>query len=324
MKASSSAHDATFTVIIAAYQAADTISEAIESVLAQTLPSSQIIVCDDGSTDDLETALTPFGERIVLLKKEHGGVASARNHALRAASGEFVVLLDADDVFLPERLGALGDLAASRPDLDLLCTDAFFEAKNEVVGRFYEQNRFAVENQRTAILSSCFVGWPAVRREQLERVGGFDESLAVASDWDAWMRMILAGGRAGLVPQPLLRYRLRDGSLSSDRLRSLRARLVLLDKVATNPDLRPEERRVLRKARGRARARARAAETTRALLERRSGARRQAISAALRPHIPLSSRAVLLLSTFRPESAARMLARQFEDRGADAPRPGDS
>ena len=251
-----------------------------------------MIVCDDGSTDDLEHALAPYRDRIILLRQERGGAGSARNRAVRAASGEFVAPLDSDDVFLPERLEALGELAAARPDLDLLSTDVYFEEDGEIVGRFYDENRFAVTEQRTAIMAGCFVGWPAARRQRLLAVGGFDESLAIAYDWAAWMRLILDGATAGLVPKPLLRYRLRPGSLSADRARSFRERVVLLDETAKSPKLRTEERRALVAARRSAVSRALTAEAREALLERRPDARRRALAMAVAPG--LSPRARLL------------------------------
>src|SRR2546422_6867419 len=97
----------TFSVVIPAYQAAGFIGDAIESVLAQTLAPIEVIVCDDGSTDDLEGALARYRNSITLLRKENGGEASAKNAGARAASGDFVAVLDADDVYFPERLEAL-------------------------------------------------------------------------------------------------------------------------------------------------------------------------------------------------------------------------
>jgi GT2 family glycosyltransferase len=313
-----------FTVVIAAYQAATTVGQAIESVLAQTLPAAQIIVCDDGSTDGLEAAVSRFGDRIELLHQEHRGVAAARNLGLRVARGEFVVLLDADDTFLSERLAELARLAIIRPDLDLLCTDAYFESNGRVVGRFYDENQFAVSDQRTAILSSCFVGWPAVRREQLQRIDGFDESLAVASaeDWDAWLRLILAGGRAGLVSQPLLRYRIHGESLSANRVRSLRARLTMLDKAATSGQLRGEEVEALEEVRRQVRSRARAAELVTALQERRPGARRAALRFAVGPGVARTTRVALVRSAITPRVAGHAFRRQFEDGDEGAARRG--
>ena len=109
---------------MAAFQAAETIGEAVESALAQTLPPHEIIICDDGSTDDIGGAIARFGERVRLLRQEHRGPGAAKQTASEAASGEFVVVLDADDTFHPRRLEALGEAAAARPDLDLLTTDA--------------------------------------------------------------------------------------------------------------------------------------------------------------------------------------------------------
>jgi GT2 family glycosyltransferase len=299
----------TFSVIIAAYQAAGTIAETVASALDQTLPPLEVIVCDDGSTDDLGAALAPFGDRITLLRKENGGAASARNHALRAASGDFVAPLDSDDLFLPRRLEALGKLAAARPDLDLLSTDVQFEASGAIVGRFYAANRFELVDQRTAIFTWCFVGWPAARRERLLAVGGFDESLVTADDWDAWIRLILHGARAGLVPEALLRYRLRPGSLSSDRTRVLRERVVLLDKTAANPDLRAEERPALARARRTASGRACLAEAREALLQKRADSRRRALRLALAPDVGLRTRALGAGAALLPRLAARVLAR---------------
>jgi glycosyltransferase involved in cell wall biosynthesis len=299
-----------FSVVIAAYQAAETIGEAVASALEQTSPPLEVIVCDDGSTDDVEAALAPYRERITFLPGEHAGAAAARNRALRVASGDFVVLLDADDVLLPRRLEALGELAVARPDLDLLSTDVYFDVDGELVGRFYDENPFPVADQRGVILKRCFVGWPAARRERLLAVGGFDESLVNGSDWDAWIRMILDGARAGLVREPLLRYRIRPGSLSSDRSRSLQARVALLDKILGHPQLTPDERKALAATRRRAHGRARAATARQALLERRPHARRHALSLAMGRGLALKTRLLALGAALLPDVGARVLARR--------------
>ena len=299
-----------FSVVIAAFQAAETIGEAVASALEQTSPPLEVIVCDDGSTDDLEAALAPYRDRITFLRGEHAGAAAARNRALRVVAGDFVVLLDADDVLLPRRLEALGELGAARPDLDLLSTDVYFDVDGELVGRFYDENPFPVADQRGVILKRCFVGWPAARRTRLLAVGGFDESLVNASDWDAWIRMILDGARAGLVREPLLRYRLRPGSLSSDRTRSLQSRVALLEKILGHPQLTPDERKALAATRRRAHGRARAATARQALLERRPHARRHALSLAVGRGPALKTRLLALGAALLPDLSARVLARR--------------
>jgi glycosyltransferase involved in cell wall biosynthesis len=246
----------TISIIMAAYQSADTIGEAVASALDQTVSPLEVIVCDDGSTDELEEALAPYRDRIVLLRKEHAGTASASNHALRAATSDLVLRFDSDDVLLPGALEALSELAAARPDLDLFSTDVYFDVDGELVGRFYDENPFPVRDQRKAILERCFVGWPAARRERLLALGGFDESLSNGSDWEAWIRMILDGARAGLVREPLLRYRIRPGSLSADRTRSMQARVEVLDKTLSHAGLTAKERKVAEATRRRANERA--------------------------------------------------------------------
>ena len=184
-----------FSVIVAAYQVADVIGDALDSIRQQTLPPLEVIVCDDGSSDDLQRALEPYRDEIVLLQKENGGEASAKNAAAAAASGDFVAILDADDVYLPGRLAALSELAQARPDLDILTTDAYLVVDGRRVRRNYDRGwRFEVADQRRAILQRNFVfGHAAVRRERLLEHGGFDEAILWTTDWELWLRLILAG-----------------------------------------------------------------------------------------------------------------------------------
>jgi len=237
----------TFSVVVAAYQVADVIGEALESIRSQTLPPLEVIVCDDGSTDDLEQALAPYRDDIVLLRKENGGEASAKNAGARVASGDFVAILDADDVYLPSNLEALSELAQRRPDLDILTTDGLIVANGVVVRHVYDRSwSFEVHDQRSAILQRNFVfGLAAVRRERLLEHGGFDESIRWTTDWDLWLRMILAGASAGCVDEPLAHYRLRQTSLTAQRRDLLLGKLTTLEKARANPTLREEERPVL-------------------------------------------------------------------------------
>ena len=235
----------TFSILIPAYEAAATVADAVASALSQTRPA-EVIVCDDGSTDDLEGALAPFRDRIHFIRKNNGGGASALNAAAHAATGDFVAILDADDVYDARRIEALAELATARPDLDIVTTDAYLESGGEIVDRFNRATPFAVKDQRVAILRSCFVGgWPAVRRARVLAANGWDESFRIAYDWDRWLRLILDGARAGLVDEPLMSYRLH-GSLTASRVESLQERVRLLEKALVHPSLTRRESRVLR------------------------------------------------------------------------------
>ena len=240
----------TFSVIIAAYQAAFFIADAIESALGQTTPPHEIVVCDDGSTDELEDALAPYANRIVFVRQENRGEGAAKNTAARQASGEFLVFLDADDVYLPGRLEALGEAARLRPDLEILVTDAHIEVEGRAVRRAYDDSwPFEVDDQRRGILERNFIlGHAAVARDRFFAVGGFDDSMRIVADWDLWIRVLLAGARAGLVPEPLSCYRVREGSLSTQRTRILAGGIRCLERAAARDDLSVEERVVVRRS----------------------------------------------------------------------------
>jgi glycosyltransferase involved in cell wall biosynthesis len=237
----------TFSVIVAAYQVADVVADALESIRRQTAPPWEVIVCDDGSTDALEDVLAPYRDEIVFVRIGHGGEAAAKNAAAARASGDFVVILDADDVYLPERLEALAELANARPDLDILTTDAYLVVDGRRVRRNYDRRwRFEVADQRRAILQRNFIfGHAAVRRERLLAHGGFDESILWTTDWDLWLRLILDGSLAGVVAEPLALYRLRQSSLTARRRDRLIGKLTTLDKASRNDAVRADERVVL-------------------------------------------------------------------------------
>jgi GT2 family glycosyltransferase len=303
----------TFSIVIPTYQAAGTVAESIESALAQEQPACEVIVVDDGSTDRLEDALRPFRAKIELISKENGGGASALNAGAVAASGDFIAILDADDAYHPRRIAALSALGRARPDLDLITTDARFIVAEEAIGRFAANTPFAAQGQRTKIFESCFVGgWPAVRRERLLALGGFDESLRTGYDWDCWIRLLLSGARAGMVEQPYYEYRLNPSSLTASRVSSLWDRVRLLEKAAMNPDLQESERasveRAIRNHRSRAviadaRSRADGEESSRSLPR-----------LALEPGIEPKARAAALLAVGFPPLARRLLP---ENRSAE-------
>jgi hypothetical protein len=301
-----------FSVVIAAYNSAGTIAEAIDSVLAQTAAPAQLIVCDDGSTDDTEAAVGRYGDRVTYLKKERGGVATARNAALEIATEDFFAVLDADDVYEPERLEALTELALARPDLDILCTDVVFERNGEMLGRFTPGCPFEVVNQKAAILDRCFCIAPAVRRETLKAVGGFDESLRTASDWECAIRLIHSGAVAGLVDVPLYRYRVEAGSLTSNRIGTLRDRISILERAGSSYELGETETSTLERSLSAQRNALVLTEAEAALRSQAHDARRRALAAARRPGIALSARASAVAAAIAPRVAGRILERRAQ------------
>jgi hypothetical protein len=297
-----------FAIVITAYQAADTVAAAVRSALRQERPAEEVIVVDDGSTDELELALRPFADRIELIRQENGGGASARNRGLEATKSDFMAVLDADDEYQPRRLAAIAAAARLRPDLDIVTTDARFVVDGEPGGAFSDGTPFASEDQRLAIFSTCFPGgWPAVRRESLEAVGGFDESLRIAYDWDCWLRLILAGSAAGMVDEPLYDYVLRSGSLAAHRVASLWERVRLLEKATINPNLRPSELPSLERAIAWRRSEARREELY--TLAQKPDARARLLRLATGGGAPARVRAGAVLGAGSPHLLRRLLRR---------------
>jgi hypothetical protein len=304
-----------FSVVIAVHNGAKTIAEAIDSALAQTIAPFQLIVCDDGSTDRTDAAVEPYRDRLTYLRKEHGGVASARNAALEIATGEFFAVLDADDVYRPERLEALTELAMARPDLDILCTDALLERDGRVVDRFSAACPFDVVDQKAAILERCFCGWPAVRRETLVAAGGFDESLRTGEDWECAIRLIHSGAGAGLVEEPLYCYRVQGETLTSDRIGTLRDRVRILERVGDAYPLTQSQRQALARSLEAQRIALALTEAEAALRSRSAHARGLALAAARSHGLTMRARAAAVAAAIAPRAAGRLLDRRARKTG---------
>ena len=307
----------TFSVVIATWQSAGTVGSAVRSALDQSEPPAEVVVCDDGSTDDVAGALVGFGDRVRLLTIPHSGPSIARNTAAAAVTGDFVAVLDADDTWEPRRLERLADLGAARPDLDLLTTDAWFVVDGRRSGRFYDAaGAFPVRDQLTEILRrNFFFAHVAVRRTQWQAHGGYDADIAYAEDWDFWLRLLAGGCRAGCVAEPLADYAIRPQSQSGDRAPSLLARVTVLDRALSQQSLTPEQRSVAAAARGEFLRRSRAAAAERALVEaapdRRTACRRLLST----PGVSLTSRLHAAAAWVAPAYAGRRLRERNRSAG---------
>jgi len=306
----------TFTVVIPAFQSAACITDALKSLREQTHPPHEIIVCDDGSTDDLDSAIAPYRDLVQLKRQDNRGVAAASNTAARGATGDFLIRLDPDDIYLPQKLERLADLATKRPDLDVLTTDAYMEVDGSVTGTFYadfctEPFRFVVDDQRSGIVRANFVyTQAAIRRTVFEAVGGFDESLRCCEDWDLWLRVILVGARVGLVDEPLAHYRRRPGGLSSDQQKVLNSQIAILEKVLIRNDLSSHERDVATTSLRINQEILMLTELEESLLGRLSGVRRRAWAVVVMPRFPLPTRVKALATILAPNLLAYLVARR--------------
>jgi glycosyltransferase involved in cell wall biosynthesis len=240
------------SIIMPAYRVSQYIGEAIESALSQTFEDYEIIVVNDGSpdTEELERVLAPYMDRIVYIKQENRGCSGARNTAIRASRGRYISLLDPDDIWEKNYLEVqVGELERN-PSIDLVYPNAIIFGDTADSGRLFMQGspsngevtfESLVTEQCNVMISVT------VRREALVNAGLFDESLRSAEDFDMWLRLIHRGSRFAYLRQPLMRYRRRRGSLSSDPAWMCRNVLQVYKKVEETLDLSPREREVLKR-----------------------------------------------------------------------------
>src|SRR5262249_60557698 len=111
------------SVVIPSYNAGRWLAESLDSILGQSLPPGEVIVVDDGSTDDSATVLAPYRGRVEVVSGEHGGLAAARNLGLRVARGDWIAFQDADDIALPDRLGRLHAHVGANPSVEAVFAD---------------------------------------------------------------------------------------------------------------------------------------------------------------------------------------------------------
>lgn len=192
------------SVVIPAYNVEAHISEALDSVLAQDYPQVELIVVDDGSKDDTANVVATRYPQARLIRKANGGAATARNEGIRAAQGEFVAFLDADDIWLPGKLRAQIEHFAAHPEVGVNCTD-FGRWESDEHGIFPDPLSVipdqggiapgAIDNDCSGwvyhkLLLDNFVWTTTVvmRRSVIDKIGLYDESFRLGQDYEYFLR----------------------------------------------------------------------------------------------------------------------------------------
>lgn len=241
------------SVVIPAYNAAATLRETLDSVLDQTYSRLELVVVDDGSTDATPVILHSYGARIRVVLQANAGLAGARNAGLLAARGEFIALMDADDLCMPERIAAQVRFLQALPHV-ILCASDFgaFNAEGPIAERYLERYYSIAGNAAGGIRSlfdqahrvvlpagrgtatrevEAFSGmirgrlvWgnflhpPTImfRRPLLERVGLMAPRFRNLCDYE-WLLRVSRVAAIGYLPVPLIRYRLSPTQMSGDQ-----------------------------------------------------------------------------------------------------------
>jgi len=242
--------DPLVSVIIPVFNRSSLLKEAIDSVLRQTFDDFELIIVDDGSTDDVRGVLNPYNDQLILVNQDNNGVSAARNKGISIARGGLLAFLDSDDLWMPDKLSRQVAFFRDNPDAVICQTDEIWVRNGR---RVNPKNRHRKPSGMIfePSLSLCLVSPSAVmiKKELFEEVGVFDESLPACEDYDLWLRIscrhdvhlieefqiIKRGGHADqLSKSPALdKYRIRSlvklidsRVLSDDQLHAAKNKLV--------------------------------------------------------------------------------------------------
>lgn len=222
------------SVILPTYNCANFLPASIGSILSQTYHSYEIIVIDDGSTDNTKEVLVPFIQRITYINLEQNkGLPAARNVGIRSAQGKYIAFIDADDLWMPEKLQTDIEYFGKYQDAGMvysLHTNIDAEGcvldgalkKRLPAGNIFNQ----LFSEQNFIIASSVI----VRKEVFETTGLFDEQLFNCQDWDMWLRIAFYFKVAG-INKPLVKYRHNPHSLSKNRDSVLKYQKLVIDKT---------------------------------------------------------------------------------------------
>jgi glycosyltransferase involved in cell wall biosynthesis len=222
------------SVVIPTFNSGPLVVEAVESVLAQTRAADEIIVVDDGSADDTAERLARFAPRVRVIRKENGGVATARNRGVAEASGDVVAFLDADDVWHPRKLEMQLPVLESRPELGMVGTRVYdWPATAHPEPKAGSSQLVAIPLCELVVRNTFVTSTVTARRDVLDAVGEFDTEQFGTEDYDLWLRIAQRGAVANL-PVALTGYRLATpGSLSKNAARMEVGMRIILRKLDT-------------------------------------------------------------------------------------------
>jgi glycosyltransferase involved in cell wall biosynthesis len=225
------------SVIVPAYNAAVYLPYAIDSVLAQTRPDWEIVIVDDGSTDHTQEVVDRYkpelGDRLQYIYQSNRGLPAARNAAMRVARGEFIALLDADDVWLPHRLERGLAVMDAEADTGLVHGRVMrINTQGSVTGQLAVEPRYLTGRiARYIYTRRAHIVCPTVlfRKSCLETAGWFDEAMQATEDRDLWFRIALRY-KVSFIDEALAYYRISPSSMTSNLDRLLRGQLYFVAK----------------------------------------------------------------------------------------------
>ena len=230
------------SVILPAYNASNYIKEAIGSVLEQTYGNFEIIVINDGSTDDTENKLLSIKDgRIRYIKTENSGNYFARNRGIRESRGEYIAFLDTDDIWLGDKLKKQIEVFNKYKDIGFCCTDEYIffynDRKKLYINRrnVFSDDILLQNNFIEKLLYENFINTSSVmiKRSCIDRVGKFDTTGRHSMDYEMWLRVAL-NCRAYYIKDRLVLRRIHEDNISHDRIDSTKTLFYTVNKINAN------------------------------------------------------------------------------------------
>jgi glycosyltransferase involved in cell wall biosynthesis len=218
------------SVVIPAYNQAQYLAEAIDSVLGQAVSGMEIIVVDDGSTDETAAIAQQYGADVRYIYQENQGLAAARNTGIRAARGHYVALLDSDDLWKPNFISKMLALARKEPGMAVFyCGFDFIDDNGQQLPQTGSSHVVPPGQIYHVLLRSNFLAPSTIlmRREAALEVGLFDPNFRRLQDWEMWLRLLRRGYHFQGIPNQLVYYRIHNRSLSTDPYSGQQAAMAL-------------------------------------------------------------------------------------------------
>lgn len=223
------------STIIPVYNSEKYLEATIESAILQTYRSNEIIVINDGSTDQSAKIIEKFSRHIIYIEQQNQGVAIARNTGIKKASGEYIAFLDSDDLWLPNKLEMQVETMNNNNNIQIVHTDItpISEEGRPLEPFIRDANRLTGFLEKNLLLRKAHIACSTAmaRKDSIVLAGMFDPFLSKigAEDLDLWVRLAKSGP-AEYINIPLALYRVRDTSLSHNRPAMITGRMYITDK----------------------------------------------------------------------------------------------
>ena len=227
------------SVILPSYNGARFVRKAIDSVLAQTYGDYEVIVVDDGSTDNTYEVLASYASTIHYIRQENQERAVARNNGVAASKGEYIAFLDSDDLLLPHKLAAQVAVLDAQPSVGLVASGYQYIDSD---GAILREERPWLGNPQISLETLLFYGLTVIhavlmRRSWFDMIGGFDPRFSGPEDIDLWFRLSLAGCLMVWEPSIVCQYRIHEHNMSRDVSKHFQNVFLVLDHLFARDDL---------------------------------------------------------------------------------------